>query len=207
MRLATVAAMAAVVVALAGASSAGSSTAPSATIENIATVVLTNVTNFEFNLYDCPFGEDMTVVAWDAQQPARPGNDAAAALVPFGTSSGAHTQHLTLSAGSNFVAGSGRSAARSCSSNSASGCLPVVPWRRVPAISRTQRANSGRTASASWPSRPRKKLPCRCSCPGSTSGLIVWVHVSGSNEVNQLPVLPLLVQTIPAARLSYSRQI
>jgi len=105
MRLATVAAMAAVVVALAGASSAGSANAPSADVENIATVVLTNVTNFEFNLYDCPFGEDMTVVAWDAQQPARPGNDAAAALVPFGTSSGAHTQHLTLSAGSNFVAG------------------------------------------------------------------------------------------------------
>ena len=105
MRLATVAAMAAVVVALAGASSAGSSTAPSATVENIATVVLTNVTNFEFNLYDCPAGEDMAVVDWTAEQPARPGNGAAAVLTPFGTSSGAHTQHLTLSAGSNFVAG------------------------------------------------------------------------------------------------------
>ena len=58
MRLATVAAMAAVVVALSGASSAGSANAPSADVENIATVVLTNVTNFEFNLYDCPAGED-----------------------------------------------------------------------------------------------------------------------------------------------------
>ncbi len=105
MRLATVAAMAAVVVALAGASSAGSANAPSADVENIATVVLTNVTNFEFNLYDCPAGEDMAVVDWTAEQPARPGNGAAAVLTPFGTSSGAHTQHLTLSAGSNFVAG------------------------------------------------------------------------------------------------------
>ena len=105
MRLATVAAMAAVVVALAGASSAGSSTAPSATVENIATVVLTEVTNFEFNLYDCPAGQDMAVLEWEAEQPARPGNGAAAGLTPFGTSSGEHAQHLTLSAGSNFTAG------------------------------------------------------------------------------------------------------
>ena len=105
MKLTTVAAVAAVVVALAGASSAQSANEPTASVENIATVVLTNVTNFEINLYDCPFGEDMVVVDWTAEQPARPGNGAAAALVPFGTSSGAHTQHLTLSAGSNFTAG------------------------------------------------------------------------------------------------------
>jgi hypothetical protein len=106
MRLATVAALAAVVVALAGAPSASSSTGPSADVENIATVVLTEVTDFEFNLYDCPFGEDMAVLDWVAEQPARPGNGAAAGgVTPFGTSSGAHTQHLTLSAGSNFVAG------------------------------------------------------------------------------------------------------
>jgi hypothetical protein len=104
-KLTTVAAIAAVMVALAAAPSAGSANEPTANVENIATVVLTNVTNFEFNLYDCPAGEEMAVVAWTATQPARPGNDAMAGLTPFGTSSGAHTQHLTLSAGSNFLAG------------------------------------------------------------------------------------------------------
>jgi hypothetical protein len=105
MKLTAVAAVAAVLVALASASSAGTADAPNADVENIATVVLTNVTNFEFNLYDCPAGEEMAVVDWTAEQPARPGNGAAAVLTPFGTSSGAHAQHLTLSAGSNFTAG------------------------------------------------------------------------------------------------------
>lgn len=105
MKLTIVAVAAAVMVALAGASSSSSANEPTADVENIATVVLTNVTNFEFNLYDCPAGEDMAVVEWTAEQPARPGNGAAAGLTPFGTSSGAHAQHLTLSAGSNFVAG------------------------------------------------------------------------------------------------------
>jgi hypothetical protein len=105
MKLTTVAAIAAVMVALAAAPSAGSANAPTANVENIATVVLTNVTNFEFNLYDCPASEEMAVVEWTATQPARPGNDATAVLTPFGTSSGAHTQHLTLSANSNLVAG------------------------------------------------------------------------------------------------------
>jgi hypothetical protein len=105
MKLTTVAAVAAVVVALAGASSARSANQPTANVENIATVVLTEVTNFEFNLYDCPAGLDMAVLEWTAEEPSRPGNGAAAGLTPFGTSSGAHTQHLTLSAGSNFTAG------------------------------------------------------------------------------------------------------
>ncbi len=105
MKLTTVAALAAALVALASASSAGSATAPSASVENVATVVLTEVTDFEFNLYDCPAGLDMAVLEWTAEQPSRPGNGAAAGLTPFGTSSGANTQHLTLSAGSNFTAG------------------------------------------------------------------------------------------------------
>ena len=105
MRLATVAAMAAVVVALAGASSAGSANAPSADVENIATVVLTNVTNFEFNLYDCPAGDEIVIVDWLAEQPARPGNQAEAALQPYSLSTGEQVQHLTLSAASDFIAG------------------------------------------------------------------------------------------------------
>jgi hypothetical protein len=92
-------------VALAAAPSAGSANTPTADVENVATVVLTEVTNFEFNLYDCPAGEAIAAVDWTAEQPDRPGNGAAAVLTPFGTSSGAHTQHLTLSAGSNFLAG------------------------------------------------------------------------------------------------------
>jgi hypothetical protein len=105
MKLAAVAAVAAVLVALAAASSARSATQPTADVENVATVVLTEVTDFEFNLYDCPAGLDMAVLDWTAEQPDRPGNDAAAGLTPFGTSSGEHAQHLTLSAGSNFTAG------------------------------------------------------------------------------------------------------
>jgi len=105
MKLTTVAAVAAVMLALAAAPSASSAAEPTATVENVATVVLTEVTNFEFNLYDCPAGEDMAVLEWTAEEPSRPGNGAAAGLTPFGTSSGAHTQHLTLSAGSNFTAG------------------------------------------------------------------------------------------------------
>lgn len=105
MKLTTVAAVAAVVVALAGASSAGSSTAPSATVENIATVVTANVTNFEFNLYGCPAGDEIVIVYWLAEQPARPGNLAEAALQPYSLSTGEQVQHLTLSAASDFIAG------------------------------------------------------------------------------------------------------
>ena len=106
MKLTAVAAVAAVVVALAGVPSAGSANEPTANVENIATVVIGGlVTDFEFNLYDCPAGMEMAVVDWTATQPSRPGNDATAPLTPFGTSSGAHAQHLTLNAGSNFVAG------------------------------------------------------------------------------------------------------
>lgn len=104
MKLTTVAAAAAVLVALAGASSARSAnTEPTANVENIATVVIGGlVTDFEFNLYDCPAGEPMAV-EWQAQQPS--GNAVVIGIQPVGTSSGANTQHLTVSAGGDFVAG------------------------------------------------------------------------------------------------------
>ncbi len=105
MRLGIVAAMAAIVVALLGAASARSSTEPSATVGNIATVVTANVTNFEFNLYDCPAGDEIVIVDWLAEQPARPGNQAEAALQPYSLSTGEQVQHLTLSAASDFIAG------------------------------------------------------------------------------------------------------
>jgi hypothetical protein len=105
MKLTSVAIAAAAVIALAGASSARSTTAPSASVENIATVIIGGVaTDFEFNLYDCPAGMDMAVVAWYAQQPNN-GNTVSSGPQPFGTSTGANTQHLTLTAGGNFVAG------------------------------------------------------------------------------------------------------
>jgi hypothetical protein len=102
-KLTTVAAVAAVVVALASAPSAGSATEPTASVENIATVVIGGlVTDFEFNLYNCPAGEPMAV-EWEAQQPS--GNSVVIGVQPVGTSSGANTQHLTVSAGGDFVAG------------------------------------------------------------------------------------------------------
>jgi hypothetical protein len=104
MKLTTVAIAAAAAVALAGASSAESTTAPSATVENIATVIIGGVaTDFEFNLYGCPAGLDMAVVAWDAQQSN--GNTISTGTQPFGVSTGENVQHLTLTAGGNFVAG------------------------------------------------------------------------------------------------------
>src|SRR2546421_340567 len=107
MRLTTVAVVTAVMVALTGASSADSSSVPNATVENIATVIVGNIaTNFEFNLYGCPAGEEMAVVDWQAEQPARaPGNGVSSGTQPFGASTGEQVQHLTLTAGGNFVAG------------------------------------------------------------------------------------------------------
>jgi ABC-type phosphate transport system substrate-binding protein len=103
MKLTTVAAAAAVVVAFAGASSAHSSSEPTANVENIATVIIGGIaTDFEFNLYDCPAGEPMAV-EWQAQQPS--GNNVSIGVQPVGTSSGANAQHLTLTAGGDFVAG------------------------------------------------------------------------------------------------------
>jgi hypothetical protein len=103
MKLTTVATVAAVVVALAGASSARSTTSPSASVENIATVIIGGIaTDFEFNLYACPAGEPMAV-EWQAQQPS--GNNVVVGTQPVGTSSGANAQQLTVTANGDFVAG------------------------------------------------------------------------------------------------------
>ena len=106
MKLATVTAVAAAVVALAGASFARSSTGPDARVENIATVLIGFIAaDFEFDLYNCPAGADMVVVDWQAKQVNQPGNTAEAALAPFGVSTGEQVQHLTLTASSNILAG------------------------------------------------------------------------------------------------------
>jgi hypothetical protein len=63
------------------------------------------VTNFEFNVYNCPEGAEMAVLFWEAEQPDRGPTDAGAGSQPFGPSTGDRVQHLTLSAGSNFIAG------------------------------------------------------------------------------------------------------
>ena len=104
MKLTTVAIATAVMVALASASPAGSTTAPSASVENIATVIIGGVaTDFEFDLYACPAGEPMAVVEWNAQQPN--GNSVSSGTQAFGDSTGENVQHLTLTAGGNFNAG------------------------------------------------------------------------------------------------------
>jgi len=106
MKLTSVAVLAAATLALTGPNVAHSSSAPSASVENIATVLIGNVaTNFEFNVYDCPAGAEMAVVEWDAQQPSRPNSGVSIGTQPFGESTGAQTQHLTLTAGGDFVAG------------------------------------------------------------------------------------------------------
>ena len=107
MKLTTVVAAAAVIAALAATSSANGSTAPSANVENIATVIIGNVaTDFEFNVYECPAGDEMVVVEWEAEQPARgPGEGVSVAFTSFVESTGSKTQHLTLTAGGNFIPG------------------------------------------------------------------------------------------------------
>jgi hypothetical protein len=107
MKLTSVAALAAICAALAVVPTAGSSTAPTTSVENVATVIIGNTaSDFEFNLYDCHAGAEMAVVEWEAEQPARPpGNGVSVGTVPFGESTGEQTQHLTLTAFGGFVAG------------------------------------------------------------------------------------------------------
>src|SRR3954454_7505866 len=107
MKLTSAAALAAICAALTLAPAAGTSTSPSANVENIATVVIGFVaTDFEFNVYASPAGAEMAVVEWEAEQPARgPGEGVSSGTQPFGESTGAQTQHLSLFAGGNFIAG------------------------------------------------------------------------------------------------------
>jgi hypothetical protein len=104
MKLTSVAALAAVL-ALAGASSSASSPGPTASVENIATVMGAIVTNFEFRLYNCPAGAEMAVVEWEADQPARSGNGVSSGTQPFGPSTGEQVQYLTLTTGGSFISG------------------------------------------------------------------------------------------------------
>jgi hypothetical protein len=89
----------------AGASSSSSS-AVSAQVDSIATVTSSIDVVFQFDLYNCPAGNPITIVDWIANEPSRPDSGAAANLSDYGLSNGASVQHLTLSANSSsFLAG------------------------------------------------------------------------------------------------------
>ena len=89
-----------------GTTTANSASGTDASVENIATVLIGFVaTNFEFNVYNCPAGEEMAVDFWEAEQPARAPGLGVVGSQPFGPSTGEQVQHLTLTAGGNFVAG------------------------------------------------------------------------------------------------------
>ena len=107
MKLRFLAAIPAVLAILAGGAGAQGSTGPDARVENIAVVLIGNVAvNFEFDLYNCPAGEEMEVGPWVADQPARPpGNGVSVGTQPYGPSTGERVQYLTLTAGGNFLAG------------------------------------------------------------------------------------------------------
>jgi hypothetical protein len=92
---------------LVGSAGAQGSTGPDARVENIATVLIGNVAvNFEFDLYNCPAGQEMAIVSWDAEQPARPpGSGVSVGTQGYGPSTGERVQYLTLTASGNFVAG------------------------------------------------------------------------------------------------------
>jgi hypothetical protein len=83
-----------------------SGTNVSASVDSIATVTGSHVVVFDFDLYNCPAGEQMVIVDWTATQPQRPDSGAATAGVPYGASNGEPVQHLTLDiASSSFLAG------------------------------------------------------------------------------------------------------
>jgi hypothetical protein len=78
--------------------------APYADVESVATVTSDVTVIFEFNLYDCPAGNPITV-DWTAKEPSRPDSGAVGGG-SYGLSNGANVQHLTLTAGaSSFLAG------------------------------------------------------------------------------------------------------
>ena len=85
---------------------AGASTAPSATVENTATVVNQVNVVFEFDLYDCPAGSDIGILDWTATQPDRADSGAASGLQFYGVSNGDQDQRMVLEAGqSGFLPG------------------------------------------------------------------------------------------------------
>lgn len=60
---------------------AGATSGIDARVDNTAKVVLGNTaTNFQFYLTNCPAGEEMAVISWEAEQPDRaPGNGVSSA--------------------------------------------------------------------------------------------------------------------------------
>jgi hypothetical protein len=97
-------AVAAAFAAPAGTASGAASQAPSANVDSIATVTSANTVIFEFDLYNCPTGNPITV-DWTANQPARPDSGAVGGG-DFGLSNGTSVQHLTIEAAmSSFLAG------------------------------------------------------------------------------------------------------
>lgn len=90
------------------ASLAGSTTASaadiSAQVDPIATVTSENTVIFQFDLYNCPAGQLITV-EWTANQPDRPDSGAAGGG-GYGLSNGDRVQHLVVEAGqSSFLPG------------------------------------------------------------------------------------------------------
>jgi hypothetical protein len=99
--------LAAVTGAFAGVDGAGASgSTPTASVESIATVTGQVTVVFDFDLYNCPAGQPITITGWLANQPSRPDSGAAASGADYGVSNGAAVQHLTLEANQNgFLAG------------------------------------------------------------------------------------------------------
>ena len=87
-------------------SASASGTSVSADVDSIATVTGSHTVVFDFDLYNCPVGEPIVIVDWEASQPDRPESGAAAAGAPYGASNGDAVQHLTLDIdSSSFLAG------------------------------------------------------------------------------------------------------
>jgi hypothetical protein len=85
---------------------AGAGTAPSASVENTATVVSQVGVVFEFDLYNCPAGSDIGILDWTANQPDRADSGAASGLQFYGVSNGDQDQRLVLEASqSGFLPG------------------------------------------------------------------------------------------------------
>lgn len=77
-----------------------------ATVDSIATVTGATSVVFDFDLFNCPAGQQMVVVNWSATEPESSESMATIDGVPYGPSTGENVQHLTAQAGSTaFFAG------------------------------------------------------------------------------------------------------
>jgi hypothetical protein len=98
---------AAIIAALFSAAAAQAGGNVDARVETVATVIVGNVvTDFEIDLYNCPAGEPMEVVYWEAQQPSRPADSGTSVgTQPYGVSTGDNVQYLVVTTEGNFVPG------------------------------------------------------------------------------------------------------